>query len=257
MSDFPFLDIRSDYNREKMKVAVITGADRGIGFHIACTLGRLGYHLFLLSRHRDALEKSASRMKAVIPPVSYQTDVGDADAVEQVINKIGEQTKRVDVLVNGAGILIPGTHDLAKEDFENMLKTNLLGSFYMIRAVIPYMKQQKSGYIMNIASRAGKTGVAPLGGYSASKFGIVGFGESLLSELASFGISVTSICPGWVATDMAFAHSSLPVADMIAPEDIAVTVEYLLSLAPNCLVREIVLECRKAVIDSARSTVRK
>jgi 3-oxoacyl-[acyl-carrier protein] reductase len=108
------------------------------------------------------------------------------------------------------------------------------------------MKKQNSGYIFNIASRAGKVGVATQGGYAASKFGVVGLNDSLFNELASFGIKVTAICPGWVDTDLG-VRSSLAKEDKILVEDVVKTIPFLLGLSPNCCIKEIVLECRKTV----------
>ena len=124
-----------------------------------------------------------------------------------------------------------------------MLDTNLTAQFVFLSAVIPVMKEQKSGYIFNVASRAGKIGFAGSGGYSASKFGLVGLNESLYRELTPLGISVTALCPGWVNTNMAYeAGTTLKGKQMIQPDDLFKTIKWLLSLSPGACVKEVVLE---------------
>ena len=110
------------------------------------------------------------------------------------------------------------------------------------------MRAQRTGYIVNIASRAGKIGFAGEGVYCAEKFGLVGLSESVYRELAGDGIKVTTLCPGWVNTDMAQAAGTpLSAPDMIQPADILQTIRWLLSLTPATCVREVVIECLKSI----------
>jgi 3-oxoacyl-[acyl-carrier protein] reductase len=118
-----------------------------------------------------------------------------------------------------------------------------------LKEVVPLMKKRGKGHIFNIASRGGKTGFAGEGAYDASKFGIVGLSESLYRELAGEGISVTAICPGWVDTEMAQqGGATLLREEMIQPEDIMKTIQWVLKLAPNTCVREVVLEPTKSIV---------
>ena len=114
--------------------------------------------------------------------------------------------------------------------------------------VVPIMKKQGSGHIFNIASRAGKVGFAGKGVYGATKFGLVGLSESLYRELSEAGISVTAICPGWVNTELAQQGGTpLSEEDMIQPEDILKTIQWLLALSPNTRIKDVVIECNKSI----------
>lgn len=228
------------------KVAFVTGASRGIGKAIALTLAELGYQLSLVARDKMRLEEMAQELPAEVEPLLFPLNVQDEKALRASIDKTYNHFGRLDILVNGAGILIPGNTELSTPDFLSMMEINLFGAFYSMQAVIPYMQKQRSGYIFNIASRAGKVGVGPFAGYCTSKFGLVGMSEAFGNTLASYGIKVTAICPGWVDTDMA-ANSTVASQDRIPVEDIAATIRYLLSLSPNTWIKECLIECRKNI----------
>ena len=124
------------------------------------------------------------------------------------------------------------------DKLQSLLATNLVGPFKLLQEVVPKLLEQQRGLIINIASRAGKIGFAGWGAYGASKFGLVGLSESLYRELARSGIKVTTLCPGWIDTDMAKRGGSpLRTHDMIQPEDIMKTVRWLMSLSPAACVR--------------------
>ena len=166
------------------------------------------------------------------------SDLGDA------VDRLAAEWGRIDVLFNSAGVSIPGTLELDADTLDLLYRTNLRAPFLFMKHVIPIMRRQGSGYIFNIASRNGKIGVAGLGGYTASKFGLVGLGEVLYRELAAQGIKVTTLCPGWVNTDMASGEGCVhPPEKMIQPEQIAATMRWLLSLGPSVSIMEVLLEC--------------
>lgn len=139
-----------------------------------------------------------------------------------------------------------GTSQISFEDLSHMLDINLKAAFHFISLVVPIMKEQKSGTIINIASRSGKIAKPETGGYAASQFGLIGLNEALYRELSSEGIRVTAICPGWVDTEMGSA-SGLTSADMLSTEDIVKTVRWLLSLSTPACVKEIFVETIKQV----------
>ena len=228
-----------------MKVAIITGAGKGIGKAIAIGLSKLSYQTILVGRNKKDLKNVVNEIisgKGMSPAI-YVIDITDSNKVRTTIRQILEKFKQIDILVNNAGIYFDGSIELSEENFRKMLNTNLTAQFVFLQEVVPVMKQQKSGYIFNIASRAGKVGFAGSGGYNASKFGLVGLNESLYRELVPQGIKVTALCPGWVNTKMAFeAGSTLHPEQMIQPEDIFKTIECLLSLTPGACVKEIILE---------------
>jgi len=230
----------------KNKVALITGASKGIGKAIAIGLAELEYQTVLIGRDLTALKNVAQTIvdKGGIKPVIQQLDINNQKAVKQSIQEIVKEFERIDVLVNNAGIYIKGSgDDISQKDFSTMLNTNLTSQFSFLKEVIPLLKEQKTGYIFNVASRAGKIGFVGSGAYSASKFGLLGLNEALYRELNPLGISVTALCPGWVNTKMAFeGGSTLRAEEMIQPVDLFKTIKWLLSLSPGACVKEVVLE---------------
>jgi NAD(P)-dependent dehydrogenase (short-subunit alcohol dehydrogenase family) len=238
---------------ETHPLAIITGAGRGIGKTCALGLASLGYQTVLIARNKNRLKEVAEEIlnnnsEEVPKPVIIEMDVADFDKTETAIQSVIKKFRRVDVLVNSAGIFYDGTSSISVKEFEELLATNLTAAFGLIKAVVPVMKKQGRGYIFNIASRAGKIGFADSGGYNASKFGLVGLSESLYRELSEFGILVTAICPGWVNTDMAFeAGTPISEDEMIQTSDIFKTIEWLLNLSPATRIKEIVIESNKSI----------
>ncbi len=235
------------------KVAIITGASDGIGEVVVQGLAEDGYKTILVARSEDKLEKVAEGIrKKVSPEISPIVIPLDVSLHEQVLHALGEilnEQGRIDVLVNNAGIWRDGTSNARAEDFDALYRVNVRGAFSVVQTVVPLMKEQQYGYIINIASRAGKYGFEDTGAYSASKFGLVGLSESLYRELLPHGIKVTALCPGWVNTKMAFeAHSPLPAEEIIQPDDILNAIRFLLHLTTATCIKEIVIECRKHII---------
>lgn len=174
--------------------------------------------------------------------------MADSTSVKKAVDTFLEKTRRIDVLFNNAGYAKMGTSSLAEEDFVRMLNTNLLGTFNLVSAVVPYMKQQAHGFIMNLSSYSAKVARGVLGGYAASKFGVMGLNEALYKELAPFGISVTAICPNLVDTEMT-ASVQMPREKMLRTDDIVKTVDFLLSLSPSVAIKEIALQCKEKLIE--------
>ncbi len=227
------------------KVALITGANRGLGKAIAIGLAAMQYQTVLMGRKPAELEEVANQIQNESSPkaqivVCDITNTGDVKkAIADLVSKYGQ----IDVLVNNAGIYFNGSVDIPEDEFVKMLETNLTAQYSILQEIVPQMKRQKSGYIFNVASRAGKIGFAGSGAYSASKFGLVGLSEALYRELNHLGIRVTALCPGWVNTKMAFeAGTTLNEDQMIQPDDLFKTIEWLLSLSPGACVKEVVLE---------------
>jgi 3-oxoacyl-[acyl-carrier protein] reductase len=236
------------------KVALITGASRGIGREVALGLANDGFNVVLVARSADSLNKvldEINRQDNKTPGVSHSIhsiDVTDIQQVERIVRETTEKYGRIDLLINNAGLYLKGSTDLSTPEFERMIKVNLVGPFVFMRQTIPVMKKQKEGYIINISSRAGKVGFAGDGGYVASKFGLVGLSESVYRELSTFGIRVTAICPGWTDTEMAQeAGTPLAGSEMIQPSDILQTIRWLLRLSSSARVREVVLECKDSI----------
>jgi len=225
-------------------IALVTGGSRGIGRAAAEELAREGYKVALIARTPERLEAAARELVETLgldaehAPVTFALDVGDGQAVGDAVDRLAAEWGRIDVLFNSAGVSIPGTLELDADTLDLLYRTNLRAPFLFMKHVIPIMRRQGSGYIFNLASRNGKIGVAGLGGY----------GEVLYRELAAQGIKVTTLCPGWVNTDMASGEGCVhPPEKMIQPEQIAATMRWLLSLGPSVSIMEVLLECTAGV----------
>lgn len=237
-----------------IKTAVVTGASQGIGFAIANYLAKNDYQLLLISRNHTNLIAAAETITTLnttsrLPEIAA-IDVGDYNDVKLAVDKFIEKHGHIDLLCNNAGYVKRGTSELAPDEFIKMIQTNLVGTFNFIETVTPSMKSRKSGRIINIASRSGKIARKQLGGYAASKFGVMGLNEALYKELAADGIYVTAICPGLVSTEMT-ADVNMDKNEMIQTEDIVKTIEYLLSVSPSVAIKEIQLDCKTQLISEA------
>lgn len=232
------------------KLAIVTGASRGIGKTVSMGLAADGYRVALVARSKDKLDAVADKIKNELiaerrlDPIVYPANVADHRQVKTLVSDIVEKCQRIDILFNNAGQGTTGTLELDIKEFDNLLSVNLKGPFSFLKFVVPVMKRQKSGHIINLASRNGKVSVAGLGGYAASKFGLVGLAEALYRELSSEGIKVTTLCPGWVNTDMAIeAGSPHHPSEIIQPEDILATIRWLLGLSKSVSIMEVLMEC--------------
>ncbi len=232
------------------KVALITGASKGIGKAIAVRMAELGYQLVITARSLHDLEELANEItaKGNLRPAVFAADITNQNEVKEMISQALDAFNRIDILVNNAGIHYGGSLGLPLQDFKLMVDTNLTAQLMLIQLVVPVMKQQQSGYIFNIASRSGKVGFAGSGGYCATKFGFVGLNESLYRELTPLGIKVTALCPAWVNTSMAErAGTSLEPEEMIQPDDLYKTIKWLLTLSPGTCVKEVVITNPKSL----------
>lgn len=228
-------------------LAIVTGASRGIGRALAVGLAESGYKLALVARDEVALESVRTEIRGIDPGIAascHPLDVTDAAAVGELVSGLAAAHEAIDVLVNNAGQFRPGSIEADIEDLDAVVGTNLKGAFLMLKAVVPVMKAQKRGHIINLSSIAGKWGYAGYGIYAASKFALQGLTESLYKEMLEHGVKVTAICPNWVATEMAVAAGgTLPAEDMIQLDDLVKTVSWLLGLSKAACPREVVIDC--------------
>src|SRR3954454_5305000 len=183
------------------RVAVITGASSGIGEATAKLLSKEGYAVVLAARREDRIKALAEEIGD--GALAVATDVSDEASSNALIQAAKKEFGRVDVLVNNAGVMLLGPITGADtEHWRRMVDVNVLGLLYCTHAVLPIMAEQQSGHIVNVSSVAGRTARLGSGVYNATKWGVVGFSESLRQEALNFGVRVTLIEPGYVATEL-------------------------------------------------------
>ncbi len=225
---------------EHPRVAVVTGGSRGIGRAIAQGLLARAWQVFFCSRDPGSVERAAAEL-ATGPGggdrvAGRAVDVRRQDEVDAFVGWVLERAGRIDCLVNNAGLgVFRAVDDLSGEDFRAVVETNLCGPFYFLRAVAPTMKRQGAGWIVNIASLAGKNAMAGGAAYNASKFGLVGLSEAAMLDLRQHGVRVAAILPGSVNTG--FAHPDGGKAEdwKLAPDDVAEAVLDLLDYPARAL----------------------
>ena len=223
------------------KVAMITGATRGIGKQIALTLANEGYNIVLNYRtENDELKQLKNEIESKkVKCLTVQGDVTNFEDCKQMIESAIKEFGKIDVLINNAGI----TKDMLlarmkEEDFKQVIDVNLVGTFNMTKNVISYMMKARSGRIINISSVVGIAGNAGQTNYSASKAGIIGFTKSLAKEVASRNILVNAVAPGFIETNMTDVlkqevkdeiAKNIPLKRMGTPQDVANVVKFLAS----------------------------
>ena len=234
------------------KVALVTGASRGIGRAVALKLAFEGAKVAInyAGSQGKAEEVKAEIEKMGGEAILVQANVADSAAVEEMVAKVLETFGTIDILVNNAGITRDGLLARMKdENFEAVVDTNLKGVFYCTKAVAKLMMKKRSGRIVNMASVVGLTGNAGQTNYAASKAGVIGFSKSAAKELASRGITVNMVAPGFIATDMTDAMNekareavlgTIPMKRMGQPEDVASAVLFLVSENASYITGQIV-----------------
>lgn len=221
-------------------VLVVTGAGRGVGRATALTLARRGGKLVLGARTRDELNAVAIEVRergGEAEPVV--ADVREEAGAQALVDRALAAFGRIDTLINNAGIGGSGpVETLSLETWRAVLDTNLTGAFLCSRAVLPTMRTQQSGYIVNIASGAGKRGYGGMAAYCASKFGLMGFAEALADEVTGDYIKVCTITPGSIISDFGGGHSPRPGAKYLLPEDVANAIIFLLEQSDRAWTQE-------------------
>ena len=227
--------------KEEKKIAVVTGASRGIGRAVALELAKRG-NLVVINYNGSA--EKAEEVKAEIEQtggeaVLMQCDVSQYEACETFIKQVVKEYGRLDILVNNAGITRDGlVMQMKEEDFDRVLEVNLKGTFHTIRFAARQMIRQRKGRIINMASVVGIHGNSGQANYSASKAGIIGLTKSVAQELASRGITVNAIAPGFIETEMTAVlpqevqdtvKKEIPMGYFGSPKDVAAAVGFLTS----------------------------
>ena len=224
------------------KVALITGASRGIGLAIARRLGEMGAKLSICARDPQKLENATNQLRAVAPTVfAAPVDVTLEDQIATFVQYTRKNLGPIDILVNNAGIGWFGpAHEATEQIWDSVLDTNLKSVFLMSKAVAPGMIERKTGHIVNISSLAGKNAFKNGGIYCASKWGLLGLTECMAEDLRQYGIRVSAVCPGSVATEFS-PHTGKDPAKMLQSEDIAHAVEMIVTQSPQSFISEILI----------------
>jgi len=233
------------------KIAIVTGAGRGIGEAISIRLAKKGANIVVCDIDFDNAERTAEKIKATgHRSLAIKADVSKSSDVEKMVNLTMEKFGRIDILVNNAGIVIvKPIVELEEGEWDKVINVDLKGVFLCSKAVAKIMIRQKSGKMINISSDSGKTGYALFAHYNAAKFGVIGFTQGLAKELAPYKINVNAVCPGIVGTKMwdyvderlgrrwglpkgealRMHIKQIPLGRLETPEDVAGVVAFLAS----------------------------
>ncbi len=223
------------------KIALVTGAGRGIGKEIAKKLQEDGY--FVIANSKNTVIPDTDTQ------MGYRADVSDASQVSEMIKEIIKKYGKIDVLVNNAGIAQQKLFtDISEADWDTMMDTNLKSMFLVTKAVLPYMIHEKNGAILNISSIWGMVGASCEVHYSAAKAGVIGFTKALAKEVGPSNIRVNCVAPGVIKTDMLndFSEEDLaslaeetPLGRLGTPRDIAEAVSFLVSDKANFITGQV------------------
>lgn len=232
------------------KIALVTGASRGIGRAIALKLASLGADVAVVyaGNTEKAEEVAALAREYGVRAEIFQCDVADFSAVKKTVDAVKEKLGPVDILVNNAGVTRDGLiMNMKEEAFDEVVGTNLKGAFNMIRHCTPMFVKKKSGKIINISSAAGLLGNPGQTNYAASKAGIIGLTKSTARELASRGICCNAIAPGFIRTDMTEnipedhpLMANIPLGRVGSPEDVAELAAFLAQDCSNYITGEVI-----------------
>ena len=223
------------------RVALVTGGSRGIGKAVVALLASSGTHVAInYVRDEAAATVTADIARAHgVKALAIQADISRVDEAERLVQQAVEHFGRIDFLICNAGIWEGGPVELLSEElWDRTLEINLKGTWSVCRAAVPFMKKQRYGRIVIVSSTAGQRGEANVSNYAASKGGQISFTKSLGPELASFGINVNCVAPGWVETEMTqdvfedkerleSIYRTIPLGRMATPEEIAGPIVFL------------------------------
>ena len=222
------------------RIAFVTGASRGIGRAIALALAAAGARVVVAARQRDKLEQVAAEIRAAGSEAFVaEMDLSAADSIRAAFNAASKDFGRIDILVNNAGITKDGlAMRMKQQDWDSVLATNLTGAFLATQQVLLAMMRERWGRIINITSIVAEAGNAGQANYAASKAGLIGLTKSLAQEMASRGITVNAVAPGFIDTDMTSGLApelkdkilaAIPLKRLGTPEDVAAAVRFLAS----------------------------
>ena len=219
------------------KVALITGANRGIGRAISLAFGKQGASVAVTGRNVEQLDRVTGKIEAAGGRArTFPLDVTDADHVDRAVQGVLDAWGQIDVLVNNAGVIVYNVPvwQTTVEQWDLLMSVNLRGVFLCCRAVLPHMVQRKTGVVINIGSSSGRSTEGDGdGAYTATKWGVVGYTGSVARSVRPHGVRVNGINPGWVDTDMAREIAPDGGAEWSTPDEIAQAALFLATRAPR------------------------
>jgi len=231
------------------QVAIVTGGGSGIGRAFSEALAAAGVRVVIASRRADVLRRTADELNAALGServFPYEFDIRDQTQTEGLVADVYGRWQAIDVLINNSGLAVPETVDAITDDgWETVMDTNLRGVMRLVRAVLPVMRKNDFGDIVNVSSQAGKHGYADVPSYCASKFGLLGYAEALRDDVRKTGanIRVFNFCPGLVDVDNSRADQ-VARAGSVHVANMARTLMYALSLDRNVVLEDISIYAR-------------
>ncbi len=231
------------------QVALVTGGGTGIGRAFVEALAAAGVRVVIASRREEAIKRTAGELNRKVGAeriYTHPVNLRDLTQIDLLVNDVIERHQSLDVLINNSGLAVPETVDeITEEGWGKVIETNLRGPMQLVRAVLPHMVRNDFGDIVNVSSQAGKHGYADVPSYCASKFGLLGYAESLRDHVRTIGanIRVFNFCPGLVDVENT-APDDEPRAGFIHVANIARTLMYALSLDRNVVLEDLSIYAR-------------
>ena len=224
----------------KGKNALITGGGRGLGKAVAVALANEGVNVGITGRNEESLKTTVAELEKLGVKAAYSVfDVEEMAQVEQGVASIASQLGSIDILINNAGVGDFGSfEEMPVETWEKVMKVNLFGVYYVAKAALPYLKQNKEGDIVNVASTAGLKGAPNMSAYCASKAAVISLSQSLMAELRKFNIRVITLTPSTIATDMSIEGKLTDgnPEKVLQPEDFAEWVRDILKMNRRAMI---------------------
>ena len=224
----------------KGKNALITGGGRGLGKAVAVALANEGVNVGITGRNEESLKTTVAELEKLGVKAAYSVfDVEEMAQVEQGVASIVSQLGSIDILINNAGVGDFGSfEEMPVETWEKVMKVNLFGVYYVAKAALPYLKQNKEGDIVNVASTAGLKGAPNMSAYCASKAAVISLSQSLMAELRKFNIRVITLTPSTIATDMSIEGKLTDgnPEKVLQPEDFAEWVRDILKMNRRAMI---------------------
>jgi NADP-dependent 3-hydroxy acid dehydrogenase YdfG len=231
------------------QVAIVTGGGTGIGRAFADALAAAGAKVVIASRRTDVLRRTADEINATLATEQvfpYEFDIRDRAKIDELVKDVFERWQAIDVLINNSGLAVPETiEEITDEGWNTVMETNLRGVMQLLRRVLPHMRRDDFGDIVNVSSQAGKHGYADVPSYCASKFGLLGYAEALRDHVRKSGVNIRvfNFCPGLVDVENT-GPGQAPREGFIHVANMARTLMYALSLDRNVVLEDISIYSR-------------